>query len=173
MSLILKRGPSISAQPPATELSAIDVPGGKDGIGSNNWALSGKLTVSEKPFLANDPHLGLSTPAIWYFAHLDAPGLNVLGGTLPGIPAVILGRSETFAWSFTNTNPDVQDLHIEQIDTKNPGMYRGPDGLLPFKVRQEIIDVKGAPSIHFIVKETRHGPVISDSLLSALAYLPR
>ena len=152
---------------PATELSNIDLPGGKDGIGSNNWALSGKLTASGKPLLANDPHLGLSAPAIWYFAHLDAPGLNVLGGTLPGIPAVVLGRAEKFAWSFTNTNPDVQDLYIEQIDPNNPGMYRGPDGLLPFKVRQEIIDVKGAPSVNFIVKETRHGPVISDSYARA------
>ncbi len=152
---------------PATELSAIDPPGGKDGIGSNNWALSGKLTASGKPLLANDPHLGLSAPAIWYFAHLDAPGLNVIGGTLPGIPAVVLGRTEKFAWSFTNTNPDVQDLYIEQIDPKNPGMYRGPDGMLAFKVRQELIDVKGAPSVNFIVKETRHGPVISDSYARA------
>ncbi len=152
---------------PATELSNIELPGGKDGIGSNNWALSGKLTASGKPLLANDPHLGLSAPAIWYFAHLEAPGLNVLGGTLPGIPAVVLGRAEKFAWSFTNTNPDVQDLYIEQIDSQNPGMYRGPDGMLPFKVRQEIIDVKGAQPIHFIVKETRHGPVISDSYARA------
>ena len=164
-----KTGPAHkrSKKLPATELSNIDLPGGKDGIGSNNWALSGKLTASGKPLLANDPHLGLSAPAIWYFAHLDAPGLNVLGGTLPGIPAVVLGRAEKFAWSFTNTNPDVQDLYIEQIDPNNPGMYRGPDGLLPFKVRQEIIDVKGAPSVNFIVKETRHGPVISDSYARA------
>jgi len=164
-----KTGPAHkrSKKLPATELSNIDLPGGKDGIGSNNWALSGKLTASGKPLLANDPHLGLSAPAIWYFAHLDAPGLNVLGGTLPGIPAVVLGRAEKFAWSFTNTNPDVQDLYIEQIDPNNAGMYRGPDGLLPFKVRQEIIDVKGAPSVNFIVKETRHGPVISDSYARA------
>lgn len=164
-----KTGPAHkrSKKLPATELSNIDLPGGKDGIGSNNWALSGKLTASGKPLLANDPHLGLSAPAIWYFAHLDAPGLNVLGSTLPGIPAVVLGRAEKFAWSFTNTNPDVQDLYIEQIDPNNPGMYRGPDGLLPFKVRQEIIDVKGAPSVNFIVKETRHGPVISDSYARA------
>ena len=164
-----KTGPAHkrSKKLPATELSNIDLPGGKDGIGSNNWALSGKLTASGKPLLANYPHLGLSAPAIWYFAHLDAPGLNVLGSTLPGIPAVVLGRAEKFAWSFTNTNPDVQDLYIEQIDPNNPGMYRGPDGLLPFKVRQEIIDVKGAPSVNFIVKETRHGPVISDSYARA------
>ena len=158
---------SRSKKLPATELSNIDVPGSKDGIGSNNWALSGKLTTSGKPLLANDPHLGLSAPAIWYFAHLDAPGLNVIGGTLPGIPAVILGRSENFAWSFTNTNPDVQDLYIEQVDTKNPGMYRGPEGWLSFKVRQEIIDVKGAPSVNIIVRESRHGPVVSDAYARA------
>jgi penicillin G amidase len=152
---------------PATELSHVDMPGATDGIGSNNWALSGKSTHSGKPLLANDPHLGLSAPAIWYFAHLDAPGLKVIGGTLPGIPAVVLGRTDQFAWSFTNTNPDVQDLYIEKIDEGNPGMYRGPDGPLPFKVRQEIIDIKNAPSLTFLVKETRHGPVISDSYAQA------
>ena len=156
---------------PSTELSRWDRQwdqmGGRDGIGSNNWALSGKLSATGKPLLANDPHLGLSAPAIWYFAHLDAPGLNVIGGTLPGIPAIVLGRTDKFAWSFTNTGPDVQDLYIEQIDPKNPGMYRGPDGPLPFKVHQEIIDIKGAPSLTFLVKETRHGPVISDSYARA------
>ena len=152
---------------PSTELTSIALPGGKDGIGSNNWALSGKLTASGKPLLANDPHLGLSAPAIWYFAHLNAPGLDVIGATLPGIPAVVLGRTDKLAWSFTNTGPDVQDLYIEQIDPANPGMYRGPDGYLPFKVHQEIIDIKGAPALHFLVKETRHGPVISDSYARA------
>ena len=148
---------------PATELSWLNHVGGKDGVGSNNWALSGKLSTTGKPLLSNDPHLGLSAPAIWYMAHLEAPGLNTIGATLPGIPAVVLGRTDQFAWSFTNTGPDVQDLYIEQIDPKNPGMYRGPDGPLPFKVHQEIIDIKGSPPLTFLVKETRHGPVISDS----------
>ncbi len=152
---------------PATELAMHELPGGKDGIGSNNWALSGKLTSSGKPLLANDPHLGLSAPAIWYFAHLDAPGMNVIGGTLPGIPGVVLGRTDQYAWTFTNTGPDVQDLYIEQIDPKNPSMYRGPDGPLSFKVRQEIIDIKGSPPLTFLVKETRHGPVISDAYARA------
>jgi penicillin amidase len=152
---------------PATELALNEIPGGKDGIGSNNWALNGKLTTSGKPLLANDPHLGLSAPAIWYFAHLKAPGINVIGGTLPGIPAVVLGRTEKFAWSFTNTGPDVQDLYIEQLDPKNPGIYRGPDGPLAFKVRQEIIDIKGEAPLRFLVKETRHGPVISESYARA------
>ena len=158
---------SQSKKLPSTELTLNEVPGGKDGIGSNNWALSGKLTATGKPLLANDPHLGLSAPAIWYFAHLEAPGLNVIGGTLPGIPAVVLGRTDKFAWSFTNTGPDVQDLYIEQLDQKNPGQYRGPDGPLAFKVRQEIIDIKGEPSLRFLVKETRHGPVISDAYATA------
>ena len=152
---------------PATELSHIDLPGGKDGIGSNNWVLGGKLTNTGKPLLANDPHLGLSVPAIWYFAHLDAPGMNVIGGTLPGIPAVVLGRTDKYAWSFTNTNPDVQDTYIEQLDPNNPGMYRGPNGMLPFTVRQEIIDIKGSSPLTFLVKETRHGPVISDAYARA------
>ena len=151
----------------ATELTINEVPGGKDGIGSNNWALNGKLTASGKPLLANDPHLDLSAPAVWYMAHLDAPGLNVIGATLPGIPAVVLGRTGKFAWSFTNTGPDVQDLYIEQLDPKNPGVYRGPDGPLPFKVRQEIIDIKGESPLRFLVKETRHGPVISESYARA------
>jgi penicillin amidase len=100
-------------------------------------------------------------------AHLEAPGLNVIGATLPGIPAVVLGRTDKFAWSFTNTGPDVQDLYIEQLDPKNPGIYRGPDGPLAFKVRQEIIDIKGEPPLRFLVKETRHGPVISESYARA------
>ncbi|SNX29376.1 penicillin amidase [Polynucleobacter meluiroseus] len=152
---------------PAEELALNEVPGGKDGIGSNNWALSGKLTASGKPLLANDPHLGLSAPALWYFAHLESPELNVIGATLPGIPAVILGRTDRLAWSFTNTNPDVQDLFIEQLDPKNPSLYRGPNGPLAFQVRQEIIDIKGEPLLRFLVKETRHGPVISDSYARA------
>ena len=152
---------------PENELSMNEVPGGKEGIGSNNWALHGKLTVSGKPLLANDPHLGLSAPAIWYMAHLEAPGLNVIGATLPGIPGVVIGRTDQFAWSFTNTGPDVQDLYLEQLDPKNPSVYRGPDGPLPFKVRQEIIDIKGEPPLRFLVKETRHGPVISDSYARA------
>lgn len=152
---------------PSAELSLNSIFGGRDGIGSNNWALSGKLTASGKPLLANDPHLGLSAPAIWYFAHIDAPGMNVIGATLPGIPAVVLGRAEKFAWSFTNTGPDVQDLYIEQLEPNNPGLYRGPDGPLAFKVRQEIIDIKGEQPLRFLVKETRHGPVISDSYARA------
>ena len=152
---------------PTTELAMNELPGGMDGVGSNNWALSGKLSSSGKPLLANDPHLGLSAPAIWYFAHLEAPGMNVIGATLPGIPAVVLGRTDSFAWTFTNTGPDVQDLYIEQLDSLKPGTYRGPDGPLAFKVREEVIGIKDEAPLRFVVKESRHGPVISDSFARA------
>jgi penicillin amidase len=139
------------------------LPGGIEGLGSNNWALSGKRTVSGKPLLANDPHLGLSAPALWYFARLEAPGMNVIGATLPGIPAVVLGRTDSIAWSFTNTGPDVQDLFIEEVDPANPGQYRTPDGMAAFLVREEVIEIKNKPAHRFIVKKSRHGPIISES----------
>ena len=152
---------------PSTELALNEVPGGIEGIGSNNWALSAKLSSSGKPLLANDPHLGLSAPAIWYFAHLEAPDMNVIGATLPGIPAVVLGRTDSYAWSFTNTGPDVQDLYIEQLDPQKPGTYRGPDGPLAFQFREEVIGIKGEAPLRFLAKESRHGPVISDSFARA------
>src|SRR6186997_3134025 len=114
-----------------------------DGVGSNNWVVSGARSASGKPLLANDPHLGLTAPPVWYFAQLSAPGLNVIGATLPGVPGVILGRNERIAWGFTNTGPDVQDLYIEKLDSA--GGYLAPEGTRAFQVIDEIIKVKGAP----------------------------
>lgn len=133
-----------------------------EGMGSNNWTLSGKLTQNGKPLLANDPHLGLSAPSPWYFAHLQAPGLNVMGATIPGLPMVILGRNARIAWGLTNTASDVQDLYIERIHPKDPQRYQTPDGWAVFQTRQEIIQVKGQGAVTLTVRETRHGPVISD-----------
>lgn len=144
-----------------------------DGKGSNNWVVPGSRTVSGKPLLANDPHLALSSPAIWYFAHLKAPvgvlpggekhpALDVIGATLPGLPFVVLGRTSGVAWGFTNTGPDVQDLYLEQIDSAQPGQYRTPQGWAPFDMRSETIRVKGQADVVLNVRSTRHGPVISD-----------
>lgn len=135
-----------------------------DGMGSNNWVLGGALSATGKPLLANDPHLGLSAPALWYFAHLSAPGLNVIGATLPGIPSVVLGRNDRMAWGFTNTAPDVQDLYIERIHPEDRRKYQTPDGWAEFKVRNETIKVKGQPDVTIEVRETRHGPVITGAL---------
>ena len=139
-----------------------------DGKGSNNWVVASNRSTSGKPLLANDPHLGLSAPAIWYFAHLEAPGLNAIGATLPGLPFVVLGRTEKVAWGFTNTGPDVQDLYLEQINPTNPKQFRMPDVdgqtvWADFKTRSEVIKVKGQSDVQFIVRESRHGPVLSDA----------
>ena len=91
--------------------------------GSNNWALSGKRTTTGKPLLANDPHLGLGVPSVWYLAHLDCPEFRAIGATLPGIPGIILGRNDRVAWGFTNLNADVQDLFIEKLVTGDPTSY--------------------------------------------------
>src|SRR5580692_866945 len=104
-------------------------------MGSNSWVVSGALSETGKPLLANDPHLGLSAPGLWYFAHLSAPGLNVIGATLPGIPGVVLGHNDRIAWGFTNTGPDVQDMFIERIKPGNAHQYQTPEGWADFKVR--------------------------------------
>ncbi len=135
-----------------------------EGMGSNNWVLGGTLTETGKPLLANDPHLGLSAPALWYFAHLSAPGLNVIGATLPGLPTVVLGRNDRIAWGFTNTAPDVQDLYIKRVNPDNPNQYLTSAGWADFATRQETIKVKGGDDITLTVRETRHGPVISGAL---------
>ncbi|MDB5761760.1 MAG: penicillin acylase family protein [Herminiimonas sp.] len=135
-----------------------------DGMGSNNWVVSGALSETGKPLLANDPHLGLSAPALWYFAHMSAPGLNVIGATLPGIPGIVLGRNDRIAWGFTNTAPDVQDLYIERINPADSTQYQTPDGWADFKLRTEVIKVKGRPDVVIDVRETRHGPVITGAL---------
>jgi penicillin amidase len=145
-------------------VAKIAYPSYVEGMGSNNWVLSGALSQTGKPLLANDPHLGLSAPGLWYFAHLSAPGLNVIGATLPGIPAVILGRNDRIAWGFTNTAPDVQDLYIEKINPANAMQYKTPDGWADFGTRQETIKVKGQPDVVIDVRETRHGPVITGAL---------
>ena len=130
--------------------------------GSNNWVLSGARTATGSPLLANDPHLGLSVPSIWYFAHLSAPDLDTIGATLPGIPAVLIGRNKRIAWGFTNSYGDVQDIFIERIADGDRTRYESPDGSRPFLVREEIITVKDSDPVRLTVRTTRHGPVISD-----------
>ncbi len=150
-----------------TQLAAvakIAPPSHIDGMGSNNWVVSGGLSETGKPLLANDPHLGLSAPSVWYFAHLSAPGLNVIGATLPGIPSVVLGRNDRIAWGFTNTGPDVQDLYLERINSADTRQYQAPDGWANFITRNEIIKVKGQPDAHLAVRTSRHGPIISGAL---------
>jgi penicillin amidase len=150
----------------------LDAPeSGVEGVGSNNWVVAGSHTVSGKPLLANDPHLKLTAPALWYFARLEAPGLKVAGATMPGLPMVVLGQNERIAWGFTNTNPDVQDVYLEQIKPDDASRYRTPEGWAAFQSVDETIRVKGQGDVKLTVRTTRHGPVISDSGAAAVAGL--
>ncbi len=141
-------------------------------IGSNNWVVNGSRSETSLPLLANDPHLALTSPSLFYFAHLHAPGLNVFGATLPGIPGVMLGRNEKLAWSFTNTGSDTQDLFFEQPLPDDASHYQAGEHALAFSTRQESIMVKGGPTEQLTARSTRHGPVISDVDTDARAVMP-
>ncbi|MBB6098984.1 penicillin amidase [Deinobacterium chartae] len=121
-----------------------------EGKGSNNWVISGRFTESGKPLLADDPHLSLQAPALWYLAELRGPTLRVVGATIPGLPAMVIGRNDRVAWGVTNVNPDVQDLYLE------------PDGAR-LTTRTEVIRVKGQPDVRLEVQESEHGPIISQA----------
>ena len=134
------------------------------GQGSNAWVVAGSRSATGAPLLANDPHLGLQAPGIWYLAHLRSPEAELIGATLPGVPAVALGHNGRVAWGLTNTGPDTQDLFVERIDPSEPGRYLAPGGSLPFATREEVIRIKGEEPVVLEVRETRHGPVLSDLL---------
>ena len=135
---------------------------GLNDAASNEWVVSGQRTATGKPILANDPHLGLEAPILWYLARIVTPDMTLKGATVPGLPAVLLGQNDNIAWGLTTTNSDVQDLFVETVDPKDPGRYLTPDGSAAFEARQEIIHVKGEPDVTMTVRATRHGPVMSD-----------
>jgi penicillin amidase len=140
--------------------------------GSNSWVVGGSRTASGHPLLANDPHLALTTPSVWYFAQLRAPGLDVFGATLPGVPFVVLGRNAHVAWGFTTTYADTIDLYLERVESDHPDQYQTPGGYAAFEAREETIQVRGADPVALTVRSTRHGPVITGALGSADAALP-
>ena len=132
-------------------------------VGSNNWVVSGARSETGKPLLANDPHLGLQAPALWYLAHVSSPVGNAIGGTLPGVPFVVLGRTDRVAWSMTTTLADTEDLFVERLAPGDPGSYVTPKGTAKFEVREEVIRV-GDQERRIKVRSTRHGPVLSDAV---------
>jgi len=140
-----------------------------DGIGSNSWAVSGSLTETGKPLLANDPHLGIQMPSIWYQVGLhcqpqtDECPYEVAGFSFAGVPGVVIGHNDRIAWGFTNVGPDVMDLYIEKVNPENPNQYEVNGNWVDFEIRTETISVVGGKPIEISVRSTRHGPVISDS----------
>lgn len=150
----------------------------EDLAASNNWVVSGRLSVTGKPLLANDPHLSPSAPSIWYMVHLTAPGLHVAGVTIAGEPGVIIGHNDHIAWGITNVEADVEDLYAEKFDGINSRRYLTPGGWREAEVSREVIAVRKSPAdpatqpTEFNVTVTRHGPVIleKDGLRYALSW---
>ncbi len=131
---------------------------------SNAWVIGGSRTETGKPILANDPHLGFGVPILWYLARIETPNLSLTGATVPGVPLHPLGHNGKIAWGMTTTGADVEDLYIEALDPNNPEQYLTPDGPASFTTRVEKIYVTGDDPVTLTVRETRHGPVVSDVL---------
>lgn len=140
---------------------------GEAGQGSNAWAVGGERSASGRPLLANDVHLILQLPSLWYENHLSGGGYHVTGASLPGAPGVVIGHNERVAWGITNGENDVQDLFVERFDPADPTRYEFRGAWEPATIVREQIAVKGRAQPHVEqVRITRHGPIIS-SLIPA------
>ncbi len=137
--------------------------------GSNNWTVSGSLTVTGKPFLANDPHRVIAEPSLRYIVHLVAPGWNVIGAGEPGLPGVAAGHNEKIAWGFTIFGLDQQDLYLAQLNPDDPEQYKTENGWERMEVKTETIAVRGGSPVSVKLKFTRHGPVLWEDGKRALA----
>ena len=136
------------------------IPEGLPVNGSNDWVVSGAHTVTGKPLLSNDMHLGHQMPNLWYEAHLRSGTLDVVGVTLPGMPYVLVGHNQRIAWGFTNVGPTVTDVYVENFNTQ--GQYQTPTGWSQPEHRRETIHVKGKADVTVDVQITRHGPIITE-----------
>ncbi len=136
------------------------LPGGSTPLGaSNNWVAA--RGEGGAPILANDPHLGMAVPQIWYLCHLHCPELNVCGGSLPGVPGVIIGRNEHLAWGVTNLMADCTDLYLVCVDPRRPTRYLYRGEYRDMEVERTVIPVAGRSGHTFTIHRTLHGPVIT------------
>ncbi|NOX73717.1 MAG: penicillin acylase family protein, partial [Alphaproteobacteria bacterium] len=127
---------------------------------SNAWAAAPSRSTSQSTLLANDPHLAFSAPSIWMLARLQLASGDVIGGTIPGMPLVLAGRSDQLGWGITASYLDDQDLRIEKVNPDNPDEYLTPDGYKPFITREITIKVKDAPPVRRLLRWTENGPVL-------------
>ena len=167
-SRLTAHGPWRSLTAAFATLEPLGLDGG-EAVGSNSWVVAGSRTASSFPLLANDPHLKLRMPPVWYLASIEAPGLSVSGATLPGVPFVIVGRNARIAWGVTSLEPDVQDLFVERTDPAHPGRYLHRGEWKPFISRVERIRVRGAAEVSVTVRESVHGPIVGDVMAGAPA----
>ncbi len=127
---------------------------------SNAWAAMPGRSAAGGSLLANDPHLGLTAPSIWYLARLQLPTGGVIGGTIPGMPVVLVGRSEKLGWGLTSSYLDDQDVVIERVNPDNPEEYLTPDGPKPFETRRTIITIKDAAPVTITQRWSESGPIL-------------
>ena len=144
-----------------------------ESLGSNNWVVSGRLSESGFPLMANDPHRAQSAPSLRYWVHLVGPGWNVIGGGEPEIPGVSIGHNEYGAWGLTVFRTDGEDLYVYETHPENPNRYRYRDGWEEMTVIAEEIPVKGQGGHLAEFKYTRHGPVVFENHEERVAYAVR
>jgi penicillin amidase len=140
---------------------------------SNVWAIDGTRSATGKSLMANDPHLWLSAPSLWYLADVQGAKVAAIGGTLPGVPAVLIGRNRQLGWGLTTATIDDQDLFIETVNPENPDQYRLPDGSwAEFEKRPIRIEIDEAAAVTDVVRATRHGPVLTGDQFGASSITP-
>jgi penicillin amidase len=139
---------------------------------SNAWAASPDRSAAGATLLANDPHLGLTAPTIWYLARLDLAFGGVIGGTLPGVPVVLTGRNANLGWGLTTAYLDDQDIYLEELNPDNPSEYRTATGWNAFEERTSIVQVKDAPAATLRLRWTQNGPVIPGTQLNLGSVTP-
>jgi penicillin G amidase len=141
--------------------------------GSNNWVMSGSLTATGLPILANDPHRRIEMPSLRYFMHLNAPGWNVSGGSEPPFVGIHAGHNERMAWGFTFAGTDAQDVFVEELHPENPNLVRWRDRWEPLRVIHEEIRVRGEATRTVALRFSRNGPIFYEDLENRRAYAVR
>ncbi|MCG7623246.1 penicillin acylase family protein [Epibacterium sp. Ofav1-8] len=166
--------PTPGAAPSEGSEYAALMPVAPRGLGgaSNAWAAAPNRSAAGGTLLANDPHLGLSAPGIWYLARLELGTGGVIGGTIPGIPAVLTGRSQQMGWGVTSSYLDDQDLFVEKINPDNPQQYLSPTGYKEFESRPSIVQIKGNEPLTLTLRWTDNGPVLPGSLFDLASVTP-
>ena len=164
---ILPQFASMIASQPQVDAAPVREPG------SNNWVLSGSLSETGKPVVANDPHRDVTLPSLRYIVHLNAPGWNAIGATEPPFFGIAIGHNERVAWGLTIVGTDQHDVYVEQLNPSNHGEVRWRDGWEPMRVVTEEIRVKGRPSQKVDLRFTRHGPVFHVDTVRHRAYALR
>ncbi len=152
---------------PLSPFRAFDMAGA-----SNAWAAAPSRSAAGGTLLANDPHLGFTAPTLWYLARLELQSGGIIGGTIPGMPLMLVGRAEDFGWGLTTAYMDDQDLFIEKLNPDNPAEVQTPDGFKPIKTRPSILRIKDAPPLTLTLKWTENGPVLPGHLYNIASITP-